>query len=318
MFAPTLAQKDDQVIKLSADLVLLDVTVTDKQGNFVRNLKQEDFIVYQDDEVQKVEFFEASETASLTRPLAVVFAIDASGSITPEEVNKQREAAESFMKLVQPESVFSVIAFNNEVRVVQDFTSDAKKIRQAFNKIGVVGGSSRIFGSIDRSITMLKRAPRFRNGRRLRRVVIVISDGISTDRIDDLGADSRAEGRVVLPAASDDKPFMVERANDAEVTIYSITLPSYPIGSRPGQRIMTLLDVSRVVPMTGGKDFSADTKDFTPVFKAIAEEIRASYTIAYYPPEKSRRDGRVHQIRVESKKSGAILRASRTSYQSPK
>jgi VWFA-related protein len=214
--------------------------------------------------------------------------------------------------------VFAIVTFNNEVRKVQDFTSDPRKIRQAFEKIKDVGGSSRIFGSIDQAISMLKRAPRYRNGRRLRRVVIVISDGISTDRIDDLGADLRKEDRPFERAGNGDKPFMIERANDAEVTVYSITLPSYPSGSGSGQRVMTLLDVSRIVPMTGGKDFSADTKDFTPVFKAIAEEIRSSYTLAYYPPEKSRRDGRTHQIRVESKKSGAIVRASRTSYQAPK
>jgi hypothetical protein len=53
------------------------------------------------------------------------------------------------------------------------------------------------------------------------------------------------------------------------------------------------------------------------VFKAIAEEIRSSYTLAYYPPQSSRRDGRVHQLRVEVKKPGAIVRANRTSYQAP-
>jgi hypothetical protein len=79
---------------------------------------------------------------------------------------------------------------------------------------------------------------------------------------------------------------------------------------------MTLLDISRIIPMTGGADFSADIEDFTPVFKAIAEEIRSSYTIAYYTPHKSRRDGKTHQIQVEVKRSGAIVRANRSSYNS--
>jgi Ca-activated chloride channel homolog len=319
IIAPALAQKDDQVIKIESNLIVVDTTVTDKNGNFIRNLKAEDFAVYEDGELQKIDFFEAGEVAALTRPLAIVFAFDVSGSIKPEEVVKQREAAENFLKLVQPESVFAIIAFNNEIQVLQDFTNDPKKIAQAFRKFDVMGGSSRIFGSIDRAVTMLKRAPRFRKGRRLRRVVIVISDGISTDRIDDFGADSRIEGRITLPAGGGDKPFLVQRANDAEVTVYSITLPSYPMGGpASGQRIMTLLDVSQVVPLTGGADFSADASDFAPVFKAIAEEIRSGYTIAYYPPEKSRRDGRLHQLRVEVKKSGAILRANRTSYQAPR
>jgi VWFA-related protein len=294
-----LAQQKDQVIKLNADLVVIDVTVTDKDGNFIRNLKAEDFAIYEDNQPQKIDFFEMNEEAALTRPIAVVFALDVSGSITPEEVLKQREATEHFMKLVRPDSAFAIVAFNNEIRVLQDFTSDAKRIRAAFDKIKDVGGSSRIFGSIDRSVSMLKRAPRFKNGRRLRRVVVILSDGF--DNIDPT-----------------DQTELIRRANEAEVTVYSITLPSYLPGPNGNQRSLTLLDVSRVVPMTGGKDFSADTKDFTPVFRSIAEEIRASYTIAYYPPEESRRDGRAHQLRIEALRSGAIVRASRTTYQAPK
>lgn len=290
------ARQDDKAIKLKSDLVVIDATVTDKNGNFIRDLKAEDFAVYEDNNQQRIDFFEASEQAALTRPLAVVVALDISGSIKPEEVTKQREATENFMKLVQPESVFAVIAFNNEIRVLQDFTNDAKKISRSFQRLGEVGGSSRIFGSIDRAISMLKRAPRFRGGRRLRRVVIIISDGYDN-------------------MAPPDQRDMIHRANEAEVTVYSITLPSYIQGLGTSRRVMTLLDVSRVVPLTGGKDFSADVKDFTPVFKAIAEEIRSSYTIAYYPPEKNRSDTRTRQLRVEVKRPGAIVRASRTSYE---
>lgn len=297
LLAPALAQ-DEQVIKLKADLVALDATVTDKNGNFIRNLKAEDFTVYEDDAPQRLEFFEANEAAALTRPLAVVVLIDASGSIKPEEILRQREATESFMKLVRPESLFAVVAFNSEARVLQDFTSEPRKVSAAFQKIGEVTGSSRIFGSIDRAVGMLKRAPRFRNGRRLRRVVIVLTDGYDN----------------VSPT---DQADLIGRANDAEVTVYSITLPSYMPGGGSSGRIMTLLDVSRIVPLTGGADFSADTRDFTPVFKAIAEEIRSSYTLAYYLPTKNRGDGRAHQLRVECHRVGAIVRASRTSYQAP-
>jgi len=297
LLTPAFTQQGDQAIKLQTDLVTVDATVTDKNGNFIRKLTAEDFVVFEDGQPQKVEFFEANEEASLTRALAVVFALDKSGSIKPEEIDRQREATEGFLKLVRPESMFSVLAFSGEIKVLQDFTNEPQKISQAFRKIGEVTGSSRIFGTIDRAVSMLKRAPRFRGGRRLRRVVIVITDGF--DNLD-----------------SPEQQDLIRRANDAEVTVYSITLPSYAPGPA-SRRIMTLLDVSRIVPLTGGSDFSADTKDFAPVFKAIAEEIKASYTLAYYPPEKNRRDGRVHQISIEVRKMGAIVRTNRTNYQAP-
>jgi Ca-activated chloride channel family protein len=293
---PTTASDDP--VKLKADLVTIDVTVTDKNGNYVRNLGADDFVVYEDGAPQKIGFFEASEQAALTKPLAVVVAIDASGSIKPEEILRQREATERFMTLVRPESVFAVLAFNSEIRVLQDFTSDPRKVSSAFRKIGEVTGSSRIFGSIDKAVGMLKHAPRFREGRRLRRVVIVLTDGYDN---------------ISPPEQSD----LIRRANDAEVTVFSITLPSYMAAGGSDKRIMTLLDVSRIVPMTGGSDFSADTSDFAPVFKSIAEEIRSSYTLAFYPADRNRTDGKVHQLRVECKRSGCILRASRTSYLAP-
>lgn len=287
----------EQAIKLETDLVVVDATVTDKNGNFIRNLKQDDFTLYVDGAPQKLDFFEASEVAALTRPIAVVFALDISGSIKPEEVTKQREATESFMRLVRSDSVFSVMTFNDQIRVLQDFTSDPKKINRAFSKAGEMTGSTRLFAAIGEAITLLKRAPRFRDGRRLRRVMVVVTDGYGSDGFD---ADA-----------------LVQRAQDAETTVYSITLPSYSAGLGAGQRVMTLLDAARIVPLTGGADFSADARDFTPVFKAIAEEIKASYTFGYYPPQRILRDGRVHQIRIEVKRSGAIVRASRTSYKAP-
>lgn len=299
LIVPALAQSgQDEVVKLKTDLVAVDATVTDKDGNFIRNLKADDFTIYEDGVQQKLDFFEASEQAALTRPLAVVVAIDQSGSIKPEEIARQREATENFVRLVRPESVFAVLSFNQDIRVLQDFTSDVRKVSSAFKKIGEVAGSSRVFGSIDKAVSMLKNAPRFRQGRRLRRVVIVITDGYAND---------------APPEQSD----LIRRANNAEVTVYSITLPSYESGGTSKDRFMTLLDVSRIVPLTGGKDFSADTRDFAPVFKAIAEEIRSGYTLAYYPPDANRRDGRVHQVRVECKHIGSVLRTSRTSYQAP-
>lgn len=288
-------QKGDQSIKLQTDLVAVDVTVTDKDGNFIRKLKQDDFALFEDGERRPAEFFEANEEAALTRPLAVVFLLDISGSIEPEQLIKQREAAQSFVKLVQPDSAFAVASFATEFKMLQDFTSDRDKLDRAFQRATDIGGSTHLFASIDHGVSMLKRAPKFRAGRRLRRVIIVITDGI--DNVDPV-----------------DQTDLIRRANEAEVTVYSITLPWYS-PALGGNRIMTLLDVSKIVPLTGGKDFSADARDFTPVFQAVAEEIRSSYTLAFYPSDKYKRDGRVHQIRIECRKPGAIVRASRTSYQ---
>ena len=202
LIAPALAQRSDQVLKLETDLVVVDATVTDKDGNFIRSLKSDDFVVYEDGELRKLDVFEASEEAALTRPLAAVFLLDISGSIEPEQLVKQREAAQSFFKLVRPDSAFAVVTFATDFRVLQDFTSDPVKIDRAFQRIKDVGGSTRLFGSIDRSISMLKRAPRFRGGRRLRRVIVAITDGIdSLDSVDQADLIRRANEAAKIQVA---------------------------------------------------------------------------------------------------------------------
>ncbi|HYL99777.1 MAG TPA: VWA domain-containing protein [Blastocatellia bacterium] len=285
----------DDAIKLESDLVTVDATVMDGKGNYVRDLKEEDFTVTEDGVPQQLAFFESTQHSGLTRPLAAVFDLDVSGSIQPQEIKKQRDAAESFLKLVRPESEFAVMTFNYRIRVVQNFTNDPHKFLAAFGKIEDPGGSTRIFASIDQAIQMLKRGPQSKNGRLLRRVVVVITDGY--DSVDSIEQDD-----------------MIRRANQAGVTVYSITLPSYLPGLGAKHRALTLLDASGVVKMTGGADFSADSEDFTPAFNALAEEISSSYTLAFYPPNKDKHDGKVHQIKVQVKRPGVQVKVDRQNY----
>jgi len=112
-----------------------------------------------------------------------------------------------------------------------------------------------------------------------------------------------------------DKQELVRRAQAAGVTVYSVMLPSYMLSvTRSGERVITPLDAMRIVAATGGRDFPADANDFTPIFKALAEEIRASYVLAYYPEQ---RDGKFHELRVQTSRPGVRLRTSRNGYVAP-
>ena len=101
----------------------------------------------------------------------------------------------------------------------------------------------------------------------------------------------------------------------AAVTVYTVTLPSYMLSAtHSGERVITPLDAMRIVASTGGRDFAANLSDFTPIFRALAEEIRASYVLAYYPEV---RDGKFHELRVQTNRAGVRLRASRNGYTAP-
>jgi VWFA-related protein len=289
------AVTQDAAVKLESRLVTIDVTVMDNDGNYVTDLGKEDFTLLHDGVAQPMVFFEAEKDRTLTRPLAVVFALDVSGSLG-NQIGEQQYAARKFVRLVQKDSVFAVLGFNDSVHVYRKFTSDPEKLEEGFAEASKIGGRTRLYDAIDRAITMLERdAPVFRNGRRLRRVVVVITDGFDYTSLID-----RRE--------------VIRHANNAGVTVYSITLPSYILSPQGKQRVPTLLDAAGIVAQTGGMDFPAEDHDFARIFQAIAEEVRASYIVAYYPPKTDLRDGQSHQIKILIRRPGVTVRQSRYGY----
>jgi len=150
-------------------------------------------------------------------------------------------------------------------------------------------------------VRLLQRnAPRTLDRRLLKRAVVVVTDGFPV-------------GDTVHPST------VIERANQAEVSVYTVTLPSYTrlLASNAPERapLPTPLDVSGLVEKTGGTNFYATAKDYDPLFKALAEEVTSTYVLAFYPPEEKRRDGRLHTIRVEGPR-GLSVRQNRTTYKS--
>src|SRR5687767_14181056 len=85
--APPAFPQDDDPIQLESDLVTVDLTATDARGEYVLDLKQEEIKVYDEGEPRELAFFERSSSTAMSRPLAIVLAIDVSGSIKPEEVH---------------------------------------------------------------------------------------------------------------------------------------------------------------------------------------------------------------------------------------
>src|SRR5262245_49903193 len=79
-------QEPEDVLRFDTDLVSVDVSAMDASGRPVRNLKLEDFKVFSDGVEQKISFFQLEKRQGELRPLAIVFALDVSGSMTSDEI----------------------------------------------------------------------------------------------------------------------------------------------------------------------------------------------------------------------------------------
>lgn len=294
-------QEPADILRFDTDLVTVDVTATDAEGRPVRNLRQEDFKLFSDGSEQTISFFHIERRNGEPRPLAIVFAIDVSGSITANEINRVREALQSFStQLIHHNVVYAVVTFGMRVKTLQKFTSDPKKLDSALEQIAQdppTGLSTHTYDAVDDAIRLLVRqAPKTRERRLLRRAVLVVTDGFPVG--DTVSA-----------------PTVIERANASDVSVFVVTLPSYSrsLASASQTPLPTPLDVSGLAELTGGRNIYADQRDYGPLFRALAEEVSSAYVLAFYPPEEKRQDGKVHTIKVEGPR-GLTLRQSRSEY----
>ena len=298
---PKNEQPPDEVLKIDTDLVSVDIRASDSAGRVLRNLRQEDFKVYVDGIEQPLAFFQVERRSGAPRPLAMVFALDISGSMTAEEMNRLRRALNAFSeKLSDHPALYAVMSFGMNVKTVQKFTSEADKLDRAIERLAKEpnGLSTHTYDAVDDAIRMLVRhAPRTREGRLIKRAVLVVTDGFPVG--DTVSA-----------------PTVIERANAAEASIYVVTLPSYSrvMPAAAQNPLPTPLDVSGLAELTGGRSVYADETNYEALFRALAEEVTSAYVLAFYPPEAKRRDGQFHAIKVEGP-HGVTLNQSRPGFQ---
>jgi len=166
---PAVSQQEDYKVRVESELVLVNVTVKDKSGNIVTNLKPEDFTILEDNKPQRVVSFDienidavANQDVAQSHPLTnqtspaqpavpissasntdqfkdrrlVVLFFDLS-AMEPDEIDRAVTSAEHYVDAqMAPADVVSIVSLGSSLLVNQDFTSDhdlLKKQLQAFS-----------------------------------------------------------------------------------------------------------------------------------------------------------------------------------------
>jgi VWFA-related protein len=293
------AQNSDDVIRVDTELVAFEVTVSDKDGKPVRGLNAKDFKLFENGVERPIDFFEPIRKQNENRPLSIVFALDVSGSMTNEELVQLQGALQQFVKrLADYNSYFAVMTFGMEVKTLQSFTNKPQKLEKTFEKIlrDEDGLSTHAYDAVDEAVRLLrKKSPQSVKNQLPKRAVILITDGFPV-------------GDTVSPKT------VIERANDAETTVYSILLPSFSRLQGNKKPLLTLLEASGLVDKTGGRTFYVNESNFEPLFKSLEEEITSSYVLAIYPKQEARKDGKFNEVRIETPQNLKI-RQNRTGYQ---
>lgn len=281
---PQAQQQDseDDVVRVDSELVVLNVTVMDKQRRYVHKLTRPDFKVLEDGREQRISLFSVEET-----PFAAAILLDTSGSMEGR-ITLARAAAIRFLGGLREEDVASVYHFNSDVEQLQGFSPgrDLPPMAYGLNADGMTALNDAIL----RAAKDLSRQPE------KRRAIIVLSDGMDTKS-----------------GASSDKAL--NAALGANASIYTVDMLD-PMAAAL-ERIKSAGALKNFANKSGGLYVSSPGgQALDEAFGKILEELSNQYTIGYRPINLSR-DGRWRKIELKLSRTELVTR-TRDGYRAPK
>jgi VWFA-related protein len=122
------------IIKAETNLVLVDAIVTDKKGNYIKDLEQKEFHVFEDDVEQKTTSYSRGADIQPNAPQQqhyMVLFFDNS-TMDPSDQTRARQAAAKFVEgTASPNRKMAVVDFGGALNVAQNFTSDGERLKRA-------------------------------------------------------------------------------------------------------------------------------------------------------------------------------------------
>lgn len=277
--SPATVQKSEElgegeVIRISANLISVPVTVINRQGQYVIDLKRNDFRVYEDREEQTIAHF-----SNVERPFSVILLIDVSGS-TKEFLDQIKRAAKSFVAQLRPSDTVRIIAFHGEIKLLTKAeTIDPDLINEAIDQIkaGPIDLGTRLYDAVDLALDLLKPDSR-------RKAVVLFTDGENT------------WGKATMKET-------LQEAEELDIIFYTLQY-----GDRPFQKYL-----QQLAAKTGGRYFRpSEASLIGESFARVAAELRQQYLIGYYP-SRPPLAGEERKIKVTVNRKKVAVRA-RQSY----
>ncbi len=251
-------------LRVTANLVLVPMTVTDPLNRLVTGLEAPNFQVFDNNIGQVIKSF-STEDAPVT--IGIVF--DLSGSMG-SKFARARKALSEFMRTSNPADEFFVIGFNDKPAVIVDYTSDVDDVEARMVMLRPENRTA-LIDAVYLGVNKLKQA------KYDRKALLIISDGG-----DNRSRYTQGELRRVV--------------RESDVQIYSIGIfDAYAPTSEEELGPVLLTDVCE---MTGGRMFKVnDIGEMGDIAARISAELRNEYVVGYRPSE-IKNDGNWRKLKV--------------------
>jgi Ca-activated chloride channel homolog len=274
--------KDQHVISVTSDLVVLPVNVTDTNGNFVSGLVENNFRVYEENRLQDLALFQREDA-----PVCVGLIIDHSGSMEPKLSNVVTAISE-FAHSGNPEDEMFVADFNDDVVIEpldgKPFTSDPAELGKAVDAVSAHGRTA-LYDAIAEGINHLQMS------HLERKALVVVSDGG-----DNASHNHRSE--------------ILALARQSQVMIYSIVLVDEFSKEQDPKALRQLSED------TGGVAFFPESQQSVVDSSGkIARDLREQYVLGFKPGKyASGTSFRKVQVKVITSEGGKLHVRTRAGY----
>jgi Ca-activated chloride channel family protein len=287
-----LPHAQDAHIQVKVNLVNVAFVARDERGALVDNLTRDDVEILEDAVPQKITYF----ARSLDVPLTLGLVVDASGSQDHFSKQHQKDLEVFFKDVLGPKDRVFLVGFGNHIRMVSDFSAsgatlldDWKRHEKSTGRFPEIGPQesrdlgTAFYDSIYYSITeKLARE----NGRR---AILLFSDGEDN-------------------SSSHDMMTTIETAQSENVLVYTIRYTEKEHGKLTARNKYGMSVMDRIASETGGAHIDAEKTDPHTYFRQIAEELRSSYDLGYYPKD-ALKDDTFRKIVIKPKREGIKVRA---------
>ncbi len=310
---------DDDVIRVSTQLVAVPVRVMDRKGRFIGGLEKENFRVFENGAEQEVALFSNEH-----QPFTVALVLDMSYS-AKFKIAEIQSAAIAFIDQLRPQDKVLVVSFDGDVHVLCEATGDRKVVYRAIRSTNIATGTS-LYEAVD--LVMNNRLRQIEG----RKAVILFTDGVDTTsrrssdyqnlhdamELDSLiytirydtfaDVQNMKNGPVVAPRPKISIPTTQSGGLGLPVLLPTIGAASSQ-GTTPEEYEKAAEYLDQLALRTGGRQYDATSVgNLADAYSKIASELREFYTVGYYPADE-RREGKSANIKVKVDQEGVVVRA---------
>jgi VWFA-related protein len=277
----------DYSIHVDVPLVTVPVLVTTKDGQFIPNLKKENFRIYEDGAPQTINDFKVEEA-----PITAVMLVEFASTTYPLLIDALR-ASYSFANTLKKDDWVAVVSYDMKPDLLVDFTQDKNAVMGALNTLRMPGFSeTNVFDALYDTLDRLDRVEGHK-------YVILISTGIDTFsklNLDQITKKVKSTHDITIFPISIGW-LLREYCETHRCTGISHGIASMGMGSidwfQADNQMQTF------ARLTGGRFYQPRfAGDFPDAFRDISQDIRHEYTIAYHPTN-TKLDGSYRKLKVE-------------------